>query len=93
MPCLEPRLKSPGNPDGIYIHRGGIARLLFASLCEHGIPAACLVQFCAAGDTRREAGELVMALNAWLKFTDGALRQPHSWELCYGTGLAQNGLF
>ena len=92
---LEPRLKSEHNPDGIYIHGGGMARALFKDCCAANLPAAALIHFCSAGDTRQEAGQLASLVHSWLNVFDPeatGLKAPVTWQLCYGSGLA-SGLF
>ena len=46
---LEPRHVSEHNPEGIYIHGGGMARALFNDCVKEDLAAAALVHFCSAG--------------------------------------------
>lgn len=57
-PALEARLPSATHPDGVYLHGGGPARLVYKAAVARGLDCGCLIRFVNNGDTRAESSEL-----------------------------------
>jgi hypothetical protein len=82
-PELELRPPTSSNPDGVYLHGGGIARKLWRGCVDAGLDAAVLAHFVSQGDTREEAIALVRVLSKWLawKNVPREWAPPPTWAL------------
>ena len=82
-PELEPRPPTSTNPDGVYLHGGGIARKLWRACVDSGLDAAVLAHFVSQGDTHVEAIALVQVLSRWLAWENvpAEWAHPPAWAL------------